>query len=164
MRNEESHGKIFYDAVYKRVRTVSEFQEGKEEDAFDVLRLHAQKVEYIYDFNTKKCTKQPLTREWRDFGIPNNAKSIGESYIGSSGIPNAGVLTTVWEDEFKGQDGRIMYWIGHWTYEACLPIELELYEKTTLFHKGLASHDRFFNILPGVSPDAFNLRKECQNL
>jgi len=146
------------------VRTVSELHEGQEESAYDIVRLFAQRVEYVYDFKTQKCVKQPLSREWRDFGIPDNAKSVGESYIGSSGVANAGLLTTIWEDEFKDSRGRTMYWIGHWTYEACLPVELELYERGTLFHKGLSSHDRFYNILPGISPEAFNLRKECQGL
>jgi len=164
LQKESSRGYLAYDARYKRLRTIEEFQLGREEDAFDTLRLYAQNVEYRYSFKEKRCTKSPLTREWRNFGIPQNAKSLGEVYIGSSGVANAGVLTTMWEDEFQSRENKTMYYIGVFTYEACLPIRIEVYEKPDKNTKGLAYHDTFFDIVPGTKPDAFEPRKECQGL
>ena len=131
------------------MRVVDEFQLGKEKDAFDLLVLHSENVEYAYNFNTKECKKYPLRREWRDFRIPSDAKNIGEFYLGSSGIPNAGLLTTMFEKEYTDSKGKNIYYIGEWTYAACLPIKIELYEKKDRHTKGLNSHDRFYDIIPG---------------
>jgi hypothetical protein len=164
LQQEQSRGALAYDAKYQRMRTIEEFQIGREEDAFDTLRLYAQNIEYRYSFKEKTCKKLPLTREWRNFGIPSNAKSIGEFYIGSSGVPNAGVLTTMWEDEFQSRENKTMYYLGVFTYEACLPVKIEVYERPDRKSKGLAYHDVFFDIIPGTRPDAFVPRKECQGL
>lgn len=144
------------------MRRIEFFEEGQEKDAFDLLVLHKLNVEYVYNFKTKNCTKySPLRHEWRDFGIPKDAKYIGDAYIGSSGIPRAGLLTTFWEDKFTNRDNQTIYWMGQWTYEACLPVSLEMYEKETSTRKGIRSHDKFVDIEPGMRPDAFDIRKEC---
>ena len=79
MRHDRIRARISYDAIYKRERVIEEYQLGREDDFFDVLYLHNQNVEYRYNFKTKICTKQQVTKEWRNFGIPSNAKSLGES-------------------------------------------------------------------------------------
>ena len=79
MRHDRIRARISYDAIYKRERVIEEYQLGREDNFFDVLYLHNQNVEYRYNLKTKVCTKQQVTREWRNFGIPSNAKSLGES-------------------------------------------------------------------------------------
>ena len=161
---EMSRGHIFYDAIHKRERTIEEFQLGKNESKFDILRLHNEGVEYAFDLLTKNCTKYGIRREWRDFGIPSDAKSVGEGCIGSCRVERAGLLVTQWEDEFKNREGEAMYWFGEWTYEACLPVKLELYKKESKDEKSIHSHDMFADITPGVAAEAFLVRKECANL
>ena len=65
------------------------------------------------------------------------------------GVANAGLLTTIWEKEFKGRDNKTMYYLGVWTYEACLPVKIEVYEQPDRDTKGIAYHDEFFDITPG---------------
>ncbi len=38
--------------------------------------------EYEFNFKTRKCVKNAITRPWRNFGVPPNATFYGESYIG----------------------------------------------------------------------------------
>ena len=109
--------------------------------------MHNQNVEYAYNLKTKVCNKTTVTRDWKNFGIPENAKSLGESYIGSSAIPGAGILTTMWTDEFVDKSGDKIEYTGIFTYEKCLPISTSYYSKT--FLGGLSSHDSFYDITLG---------------
>lgn len=97
---------LTYDSIYKRERIIDEFTLNQQDDFYDSLYLHNQNIEYRYNFKTKQCTKQALTRPWRDIGIPVNATSLGESYIGSSAVPNANLLTTIWGDKFTDEKGN----------------------------------------------------------
>merc|ERR1712127_492852 len=164
IKRERSRGFTTYDATHKRKRFVEEFEEGQDKEAFDVLELHSIKTVYEFNFKTKECKKYEITHDFRDFGIPRNAKSVGESYIGSSGIPGAGLLTTLWEDDFKDSKGEEFYYFGQWTYDACLPIQLQVFCKPSKDQKALDSHDRFYDVVPGADPEAFKLRKECEKL
>ena len=55
-----------------------------------------RKVEFIYNFRARNCTRREITRPWRDFGIRANDTSYGEAYIGTSALPGAGILVTIW--------------------------------------------------------------------
>lgn len=105
-RGSQNRAYLSYDSIYKRERVIDEFTLGSEDDFYDTLYLHNQNVEYRYNFKTKQCQRQALTREWRDFGIPANATSLGESFIGSSAVPGANLLVTLWQDSFKDQNGN----------------------------------------------------------
>lgn len=76
------------------------------------MRLYNQNIEYIYDFRNKTCINRPITRPWRDFGISTNATNFGESYIGSSAVPNANVLATIWAYNFTDSQGNQAYYHG----------------------------------------------------
>jgi len=88
--------RISYDETYHRERVVDQVDAGSQEDFFDNLALFDLQVEFSYNFKARNCTRRPLTRPWRDFGIRGNATSYGESYIGSSAVPGAGFLATLW--------------------------------------------------------------------
>ncbi|CAF0898910.1 unnamed protein product [Brachionus calyciflorus] len=153
--------RITYDAIYKRERIVEEVKLGDQDDFYDVLYLHNQQIEYRFNFKTKECTKQAITRPWRDFGIPANATSNGESYIGSSAVPNANVLLTLWSKEFTNEKGNKIDYTGAWTYEACLPVSSHYFSK----EENINTHTNFFDIVPGIdNPNVFIPRKECLGL
>ena len=57
-------GKVSYDAIYKRVRTIEQVQLGKNQTFLDILRLYNSKTEYVFDIVAKKCTTQPISRDW----------------------------------------------------------------------------------------------------
>jgi hypothetical protein len=149
---------ISYDAIYQRERTIEERVLGTDEEYYDVLYLHKEGVEYRLNLKTKNCTKQSITRPWVNFGIPANATSLGESYIGSSAVPNANLLTTIWRQQFVDTRGDKIDYFGVWTYEACLPIHIRYYAEDAQFD---AVYD-FFDIVPGIEdPSAFIPRSEC---
>jgi hypothetical protein len=68
-----SRGKIVYDAINQRERVIDEVVLGSDKEFYDVLYLHALQTEFRYSFKTRNCTAQKITRDWRDFRIPDNA-------------------------------------------------------------------------------------------
>jgi len=98
--NEEERfmvrGRFTYDSVYHRHRTVEEVDIGRDDDFYDIIRLWDSNIEYAYNFRARNCTRRPITRPWRDFGIQSNATSVGEAYVGTSAVPSAGILATLW--------------------------------------------------------------------
>lgn len=157
-KKERTFARITYDAIFQRERIIEEYVLGTADNYYDILYLHSEKIMYVYDLKQKTCTKQTVDRPWRDFGIPNNATSLGESYVGSSAVPKANVLTTIWSDKFVNEKGDTINYRGVWTYSACLPINI-VYTSDSL---GLDRHISFFDIVPGISdPNVFTPRKEC---
>ena len=150
---------ITYDAIYQRERVIEEYVLGSDDEYFDVLYLHQQNIEYVFNLKTRNCTTRPRTRPWINFGVPQNATSYGESYLGSDAVPNANVLTTLWGYQFVDQKGDKIDYFGIWTYEACLPIHVRYVAEDAQFD----AHYNFFDITPGISdPSVFIPRKECQ--
>jgi len=98
--NEEQgftvEGLLSYDATYHRERLADEVDEPGERDFYDTLSLFDLKVEFVYNFRARNCTRRTITRPWRDLGIRANDTSYGEAYIGSSAVPGAGILVTIW--------------------------------------------------------------------
>jgi hypothetical protein len=89
-------GRLSYDSLYHRERFVDEVDVGRQESFYDTIALFDSQVEYIYDFRARNCTRRPLTRPWRDFGIRPDARSMGEAYVGTSALPSSGILVTLW--------------------------------------------------------------------
>jgi hypothetical protein len=136
---------LTYDAVYKRERVIEERVLGSDKEFYDVLYLHNQGIEYRVDLKTKNCTKQSITRPWVNFGIPANATSFGESYLGSSAVPNANVLASLWGLQFVDTRGDKIDYFGVWTYEACLPVHVRYVAEDAQFDIVY----NFFDIVPG---------------
>jgi len=89
-------GRLSYDATNHRERILEEVVTISQNNSYDRIALFDSKMEYIYDFNAKNCTRRSLTRPWRDFGIRPDARSYGEAYVGTSILPGLGVLVTLW--------------------------------------------------------------------
>ena len=79
---------------------------------------------------TRECVVEPIKREWRNIGIPETAQSLGESYIGSSQIPWAGLLTNNWFGEYETQSNDTIKYMFQFTNHLCLP---GLYLKLKIF-------------------------------
>lgn len=98
--NEEQNlvivGRFSYDSIYHRERLIDEIEEGTTVDNYDTVSLFDLQVEYAYNFRARNCTRRPITRAWRDFGIRPTDTSYGEAYVGSSSVPGAGMLVTLW--------------------------------------------------------------------
>ncbi len=89
-------GRLSYDSLYQRERLAEEVDVGSQDDFFDVISLFESKVEFVFNYRARNCTRRPITRAWRDFGIRANDTSYGEAYIGSSIFPGTGLLVTIW--------------------------------------------------------------------
>jgi hypothetical protein len=89
-------GRLSYDSVYHRERLIEEVEDGTLVDNYDTVALFDLKVEFVYNFRARNCTRREITRPWRDFGIRANDTSYGEAYIGSSAVPGANILVTIW--------------------------------------------------------------------
>jgi hypothetical protein len=90
------HGRLSYDAVYHRTRIVESIEQGTEVIGYDILNLFDAKIEFVYDLKAGNCTRRAITTPWRDFGILPDARSYGEAYLGSSALPDTGLLITIW--------------------------------------------------------------------
>lgn len=89
-------GRLSYDAVYHRERIVEQFNDGRQESAYEIIALYDLKIEYVYDFVHRNCSHRTVNRPWRNFGIPPNARSLGEAYVGSSAVPSGNILVSLW--------------------------------------------------------------------
>ncbi len=105
-------GHVVYDAVYQRERVIEEQQLGKDVEFMDSLYLYNQKIQYDFNLKTKVCKKNPISRPWRNYGIPANATNYGESYIGSSAVPNANLLATLWGANITDSQGNKYEYYG----------------------------------------------------
>jgi hypothetical protein len=98
--NEEQQfrveGQFSYDSVYHRERLADEVDGATTTDYYDVVSLFDSKIEFVYNYRARNCTRREITRAWRDFGIRANDTSYGEAYVGSSAFPGSGVLVTLW--------------------------------------------------------------------
>jgi hypothetical protein len=161
IKKEQTRARYTYDAIYQRERIVEEYTLGTDDEFYDTLYLHSQKVQYKFNFKTKNCTATTVDRPWKYFSIPANATFLGESYIGSSAVPGAGLLATIWSDEDTDAQGNKYHYMGVWTYEACLPIAITYFSNSS----NLDAHYNFFDFVPGIrDPDVFIPRKECLGL
>lgn len=147
-------GNFSYDSVNKRERIIDEVMLGFDKEYYDVIYLHQEQKQYSFNLKTKKCRVEPLTRPWRDIGIPKDATFYRESYVGSSQVPNAGLLTTVWGGEIEGC--RTKYLL-QFTETACIPVAATYFSiksGTTALH--------FTDVVPGIADaNVFTPRKEC---
>ena len=143
-RKEMIRSRILYDSTNKRERLIGEYIIGHSTEFYDMLFLHNEGIEYKVDLKTKKCFKEPISRHWTDFGIPENANNTGQLFIGSSSVPNANLLVTQWYDKIT-VNGHVFEYYGTWTYEACLPIHVIAHSDTAKTNV----HTSFYNIVIG---------------
>jgi hypothetical protein len=95
-KNDYSRGYYTYDAINKREKISEENNINDVEGAIEYLRLYNQNVEYQYTYSTKKCVKNPITTQWREFGVPAGATYAGKTYYGVGALDGANLLAQVW--------------------------------------------------------------------
>ncbi|KAI3382270.1 hypothetical protein SNEBB_011452 [Seison nebaliae] len=156
-KQEYSGGRLSYDKVNKRERFIEEVNIKKQKNYYDIIRLHNEDVEYVFNLVSKQCEKRQITKPWRDWGIPKNASSFGEAYIGSSSKGKDGVLITIW----GGKTKEGISYFGEWTYDDCIPVHMFAEKKAT----GEQDVVSFFDVTLGIqNPNVFIPPKECWNL
>ncbi|CAF0959794.1 unnamed protein product [Rotaria magnacalcarata] len=150
-------GRLSYDATNHRERLLEEVEVGNDREYYDVIALFDLQTEFIYNYKAHNCSRQPLTRPWRDFGIRPDARSFGEAYIGTSALPGLGLLVTMWGTNHTTPSNDTVRTFGTWTYRACLPVSF--ISHSTQMGRTQSS---FFDIVAGISdPNVFIPRPEC---
>ena len=144
MKSFKLEGLISYDAVYRRQRFVWKEKIGNQFQEIDRLFLEKQKVLYEFNVLTKKCSKIE-NFEWKDYSVPLTSTFLGSSYIGSSAVPNANILTNAWAWNSTDAKGNNIEIIGVWTDIGCIPIRIE----GTGPEFGTA-RSNFYDITPGI--------------
>jgi len=151
------NGKISYDSVYHRVRIIEDIRFGNNDTLYDILELFQAKLLFVVDGNTGICSRYPITEMWRDFGIQPDARSLGEAYIGTSAIPGAGLLITIWDGNYTRTTNEVVHYLGTWTYEGCLPIS----HTESISQKG-TGQTSFYDVTTGISdPNVFIPPRQC---
>ncbi|CAF0784143.1 unnamed protein product [Didymodactylos carnosus] len=151
-------GRFSYDSTYQRERLIEEIDVGNETaQYYDVIALFQARLEFVINLRSRNCSRRTITRPWRDFGIPENARSYGEAYVGTSARPGAGLLVTIWGGNFTTPQNETIYYTGTWTYEGCLPVHRTVYTPTSgIFH------DAIYDITTGIrDPNVFVPPREC---
>jgi hypothetical protein len=150
-------GHLLYDSVLQRERIIDEVYKNSTREFHDVLYLHKEQKQYKLNLETRVCVVEALTRPWRDMGIPEDAKCLGDSVIGSDDLPNAGLETNNWYGEHKSEKGNNVRYMLQYTNAGCLPVSAVFITEssgTTVLH--------FTDIKLGIKcPYAFDIPKEC---
>ena len=95
-KNDYSRGYYTYDAINKREKISQENNINGVDGAVEYLRLYNQNVEYQYTYSTKKCVKNAISTQWREFGVPAGATYAGQAYYGVGALDGANLLAQVW--------------------------------------------------------------------
>ena len=150
-------GHITYDAVLQRERIIDEIYFNSSKNYFDIIYLHKENTQYKLNIKTRECVVESITRPWRNIAIPDDAQSLGESFIGSGEIRNAGLLTCNWFGKFVTKNNTVRYML-QFTNVACLPVSA-----TFITENYGATVMHFSDIKPGIkNPNVFDIPKECQ--
>ncbi|KAK3092386.1 hypothetical protein FSP39_002199 [Pinctada imbricata] len=149
----ERYGKISYDEYAPRFRIIEEEREGSTEEFYDRLYLHNVGKEYSLNLKTRKCNVTSLTRPFRPFGVPPEAKFTGEATIGAAGVPGESVVIENFDGEFSDGDK----FFGDVTYPDCVPVANGVFSKEFGFVM-----NSFFDINVGIAdPMVFVPPPEC---
>ncbi|XP_012942722.1 mammalian ependymin-related protein 1 isoform X2 [Aplysia californica] len=150
-RRGQVRGAMAYDETQRRVREFEDIDIAGKKQAFDILRLYDQNVEYIVDRSTRKCNITTPTRRFHPIGVPPDAKFIGEGVIGAAGIVGESVTVATFEGTYE--DAKFFVSV---TYPDCFPVTSGFKSANDT---GFTS---FYDLQAGISdPDLFFPPKEC---
>ncbi len=118
------NGNLSYDATNQRQRIVYFVDILIWEARYDSIYLFNDNVKYVYSISSGKCYKRPLKYQWKDLGVPKEAKFGRVSYLGAPSIEGENLLTNVWYGPITDRHGRNIYYSGRFTPKSCLPIQI----------------------------------------
>ena len=87
---------ISYDSIYQRTRVLQHVKVDETETYYNIITWYKRKISYFIDVKTGHCSLVRNEEIWRDYGIQSDAQSLGEKYLGSSAVPMASLLVTIW--------------------------------------------------------------------
>ena len=85
-----------YDAIYHRQRFIQSVDIGGDVGTYDILSLYDDRLRFVYELKTGKCSRFAFNEPWSDYTISPSAQSYGEAYIGSSASADTGLLVSIW--------------------------------------------------------------------
>ncbi|KAJ8309365.1 hypothetical protein KUTeg_014239 [Tegillarca granosa] len=93
--------RVSYDEDSTRIRIIEEEEIGSQREFYDTLYLHNIGKEYKINLKTRKCNVTALTRPFRPFGVPREAKFDGEATIGAAGVPGESLTVVNFNGTFS---------------------------------------------------------------
>jgi len=153
VQNNQMRGKYAYDDENRRISLLADVDQSKE--TFHVIDLFDVKKRYSISLKTKKCKVEALTRDFRPFGVPSNAKFTRQQEIGTDAFVEGGVLVNEWHDSSNNNN-----WFGVFTAHGCIPVSDFFQPNTT---NGYV-HTQFYDVALGISdPSIFVPPSQCGN-
>ncbi|KAK7113118.1 mammalian ependymin-related protein 1-like [Littorina saxatilis] len=148
---------VAYDATNKR-RAIFEEQNvivpGRQFREF--LEIGSENVMYEINLTLKTCTKIPMRRPWRVYGIPPNATFENEYYIGG---PGEEVFAQEWSDRIPLRQRE--FWVGVFSLNNCYPIREVIIADYEQVNSTITTN--FYDIVQGIpNPNDFLVPAECQ--
>ncbi|CAF4092353.1 unnamed protein product [Adineta steineri] len=78
---------------------------GTTETYYDIITFYDAKLVFIVNMKNGECSRSTFDQPWTDFAIQSDATSLGETYIGSSTIHDAGLFVTICLPMIVGEMG-----------------------------------------------------------
>lgn len=110
------YGTFAYDAVKERMYTLLTIVRGDQHWLQGDLQLFQEGFAYQFFPGNKTCVKSPLSTPFPSLTLPKNATFISSIWLGTTSIPDAGLMADVWTAE---QDG--VYHSITFTQPGCVP-------------------------------------------
>ncbi|CAF1351291.1 unnamed protein product [Adineta steineri] len=138
-------GQLSYDSIYQRTRILQHVKVGTTETYYDIITFYDAKLVFIVNMKNGECSRSTFDQPWSDFGIQSDATSLGEAYIGSSTIHDAGLFVTIWSGNQTIPLNETARYIQTWTSENCLPVSNIVFEPS-----GSINYMWYYNITLGI--------------
>uniref|UniRef100_H2MAB5 Ependymin-like 1 n=1 Tax=Oryzias latipes TaxID=8090 RepID=H2MAB5_ORYLA len=112
-------GKYLYDAVGQRVRLfdIGSFQ--NQTFTADVLLHYTEAAMYEIDDAKRTCKKSPLKADFQPLKIPQDAFLVSRTVLGSSSVPEQGLLVNNWYGKLPDKSGNFVSIV---TKLGCFPV------------------------------------------
>ncbi|CAF0830176.1 unnamed protein product [Adineta ricciae] len=150
-------GRFSYDSVFQRTRILQRVKVGRTETYYDIISLYHDKLAFMIDMKTAKCSRFNFDQPWRDFGIQPDATPLGVAYIGSSALSDATLLVTIWTGKEIIPINETARYIDTWTRNSCLPVSNIVFEPS-----GSVNHLRYYDVTLGINdPNVFIPPEKC---
>jgi len=159
-RNMTTFAKLSYDANGQRMRVAEELRTSEKRLFYDVIFLYSEKTMYVIKFDsgkkTRTCTKHALTIPFKKSKIPEDAKFVTQSYIGSGASKDTGLLVNLFSGVDAKTKARYMITV---TNELCIPVN----QVATLPRFGTTLESFYDVVLGNMDPERFIPPPECND-
>ncbi|XP_052444840.1 ependymin [Carassius gibelio] len=150
--------KFSYDAYGQNVRVLAAGKEGNQTFFVDRLLLFKEGVNYEIHYHNKTCIKKALKEPFRHIGVPHDAHFLNQMVLGSSSLPEQGLLVNNWNGTVEETKE---HYLLTFTAFGCVPLyTLDFTQKGEL-----SIMTSFFDLVEGIEdPNVFIPPSFCDSV